>query len=523
MTNQSEERNALSLPHSVFSADWLRQAESHAAQEIGISLFTLMQRAAVAAFHLARTTFPAAHHWLVLCGHGNNGGDGYEVARLAKSAGISVTLLAVKNAKPLPDEAQTAQNAWLSAGGTVGAADTRWPPDIDLIIDGLLGTGLASAPRAPYDALIVAINAHEAPVLSLDIPSGLDAEKGTVPGKAVQATLTISFIALKPGLLTGKARDHVGRLHCESLGLRSWLGGYPAILQRLDATQLGDWLPLRRPCSHKGDHGNLLVIGGDIGFAGAILMASEAALRAGAGMVRVLTHKQHAGPILTARPELMVQELNEKSLAISLEWADVVVVGPGMGQKAWGKAAFKQVSESTKPALFDADALNLLAITPQKRQNRVLTPHPGEAARLLGCSVKDIESDRLLAVRKLTERYGGVVVLKGAGSLIAENGGPMALADVGNAGMATGGMGDVLSGIIGGLLAQQLSLFDAACAGAVVHGAAADRIALLQGTRGMLATDLLAVIAPLVNPDFKKKISPNESTTTLSAGRSRNA
>ncbi len=523
MTNQSEKRNASSLPHSVFSADWLRQAERLAAQETGISLFTLMQRAAGAAFHLARKAFPAARNWLVLCGHGNNGGDGYEVARLAKSAGISVTLLAVKSDKPLPEEAQTAKDAWLNAGGAVGEAHTQWPPDVDLIIDGLLGTGLAAAPRAPYDSLIAAINAFGAPVVSLDIPSGLDAQTGAVPGEAVQASETMAFIALKPGLLTGKARDHVGKLHCDPLGLHSWLGGHPAVLQRLEANQLGDWLQPRRPCSHKGDHGNLLVVGGDTGFAGAIRMASEAALRAGAGMVRVLTHKEHVGPLLTARPELMVQELTDKSLADGLEWADVLVVGPGMGQKAWGKAAFKLVSESTKPALFDADALNLLAITPQKRQNRVLTPHPGEAARLLGCTVKDIESDRLLAVRKLTERFGGVVVLKGAGSLIAQDGGPMALADVGNAGMATGGMGDVLSGIIGGLLAQHLSLFDAACAGAVVHGAAADQIALLQGTRGMLATDLLAVIAPLVNPDLKRKISPNESTTTLSAGRSGNA
>lgn len=523
MTNQSEKRNAPSLPHSVFSADWLRQAESLAAQETGISLFTLMQRAAAVAFHLASTTFPAARHWLVLCGHGNNGGDGYEVARLAKLAGIDVTLLAVKSDKPLPDEAQAARDAWLNAGGSVSASDAQWPQDVDLIIDGLLGTGLSAAPRAPYDSLIAGINNFDAPVMSLDIPSGLDAQTGSVPGDAVQASVTMAFIALKPGLLTGKARNHVGKLHCDSLGLHRWLDGHPALLQRLDVTQLGDWLHPRRPCSHKGDHGNLLVVGGDTGFAGAIRMASEAALRAGAGMVRVLTHKEHAGPLLTARPELMVQELTEKSLTDGLEWADVVVVGPGMGQNDWGKVAFKQVCESTKPALFDADALNLLAITPQKRQNRVLTPHPGEAARLLGCTVKDIESDRLLAVRKLTERFGGVVVLKGAGSLIAKDSGSMALADVGNAGMATGGMGDVLSGIIGGLLAQHLSLFDAACAGAVVHGAAADQIALLQGTRGMLATDLLAVIAPLVNPDLKKKISPNESTTTLSAGRSGNA
>lgn len=493
-----------SLPHSVFAADWLRQAESQAAQETGISLFTLMQRAATAAFTLARGEFPAAKHWLVLCGHGNNGGDGYEVARLAKAAGIKVTLLAVESKKPLPDEAQTAAQDWRKAGGLVQSADAKWPDDIGLIIDALLGTGLKSAPRAPYDRLIDAMNQHDAPVLALDIPSGLNAATGNVEGEAVHANMTLSFIALKPGLLTGKARDHVGKLRCDALGLESWLGGHPAILQRLDASQLVDWIPPRRPCSHKGDHGHLLVVGGDIGYGGAIRMAAEAALRAGAGLVRVLTHKQHLGPLLTARPELMVQELNEKSLAEGLDWADVVVLGPGLGQRTWGKNAFKQVTESQKTALFDADALNLLAITPQKRQNRVLTPHPGEASRLLGCSVKEIESDRLLAARKLSERYGGVVVLKGAGSLISQDAGPLALADVGNAGMATGGMGDVLSGIIGGLLAQKFSLFTATCAGAVVHGAAADRLAVSQGTRGMLATDLLTVIAPLVNPDLKK-------------------
>lgn len=504
MTNQREKRNEASLPHSVFSADWLRQAERQAAQETGISLFTLMQRAAKAAFSLAQREFPQMRHWLILCGHGNNGGDGFEVARLAKNAGIRVTLLAVAGSKPLPEEAEAAREGWLKSGGTVNPADSAWPQDADLIIDGLLGTGLSSAPRAPYDGLIDAINSASLPVISLDIPSGLDAQTGQTAGKAVHATHTLSFIALKPGLLTGQARDYTGKLHCDALGLESWLGGHLAPLQRLDATQLGQWLHPRRPCSHKGEHGRLLVIGGDTGFAGAIRMASEAALRSGAGLVRVLTHKEHAGPLLTARPELMVQELTAESLDESLEWADVLVIGPGLGQKEWGKQAIERVAKWDKPALWDADALNLLAINPRKRQNRVLTPHPGEAARLLGCSVKDIESDRLLSARNLTERYGGVVVLKGAGTLIASERGEMAVADVGNAGMASGGMGDVLSGIIGGLLAQKLNIYDAACAGSVVHGAAADEIAHRQGTRGMLATDLLAVIAPLVNPDLKK-------------------
>ncbi len=504
MTNQREKRNEVSLPHSVFSADWLRQAERQAAQETGISLFTLMQRAAKAALLLTQRQFPHARHWLILCGHGNNGGDGFEVARLAKIAGIRVTLLAVEGSKPLPEEAQSARRSWLTSGGTINSADSVWPPDADLIIDGLLGTGLSSAPRAPYDRLIDAINSASLPVISLDIPSGLDAETGQNAGQAVHATQTISFIALKPGLLTGQARDFTGELHCDALGLESWLGGHIALLQRLDATQLGTWLHPRRPCSHKGEQGRLLVVGGDTGFAGAIRMASESALRTGAGLVRVLTHIEHAGPLLTARPELMVQELTAQSLNEGLEWADVLVIGPGLGQKEWGKQAVDRAAKWDKPALWDADALNLLAINPGKRQNRVLTPHPGEAARLLGCSVKDIESDRLLSARKLTERYGGVVVLKGAGSLIASENGKMAIADVGNAGMASGGMGDVLSGIIGGLLAQKLDVYDAACAGSVVHGAAADEIALRQGTRGMLATDLLAVIAPLVNPDLKK-------------------
>ncbi|MEG3133234.1 bifunctional ADP-dependent NAD(P)H-hydrate dehydratase/NAD(P)H-hydrate epimerase [Rouxiella sp. T17] len=504
MTNQNEKQNPTSLPYSVYSADWLREAEAEAARDTGLSLFTLMQRAAAAAFRQARLKFPQATDWLVLCGHGNNGGDGYEVARLAKNAGLNVTLLAVNSEKILPPEAQQARKGWLDAGGEIGEAIAGWPPKIDLIVDALLGTGLSSAPREPVASLIKAINQLDVPVLSLDIPSGLAAETGVAVGEAVHAALTVSFIALKPGLLTGQARDYVGELHCDALGLESWLSGHRPLLQRLDASLLSRWLKPRRPCSHKGEHGHLLLIGGDTGFAGAIRMASESALRTGAGMVRVLTHKENIAPLLTARPELMVQELTDDALKSALEWASAVVIGPGLGQHEWGQAAYKQVAESEKPALWDADALNMLAKAPDKRQNRVLTPHPGEAARLLGCSVKEIESDRLSALHKLTQRYGGVVVLKGAGTLIGSEQGHIAIADVGNAGMAAGGMGDILSGIIGGMLAQKLSSYDAACAGCVVHGAAADVIAPRRGTRGMLPTDLLHWITPLVNPELEK-------------------
>lgn len=494
-------RNPTSIPHTIWSADGLRRAEKEAADALGLTLYELMLRAGEAAYQLAREHYPTSKHWAILCGHGNNGGDGYVVARLAQSAGVSVTLLALVSDKPLPEEAAQAREAWLNAGGVIHAPNVVWPKEIDLIIDALLGTGLSSAPRDEAADLISHANTHSAPVLALDIPSGLLAQTGAAPGAVMHADKTIAFIALKPGLLTGKARDVTGKLYQHSLGLDSWLAAQTTQIQRIDATQLADWLLPRRPTSHKGDHGRLVIIGGDRGTAGAIRMAGEAALRAGAGLVRVLTRTENIAPIITARPELMVHELTPQSLDESLEWADVVVIGPGLGQQSWGKQALRKVENSQKPMLWDADALNILAINPDKRHNRVLTPHPGEAARLLNCSVAEIESDRLLSAQRLVKRYGGVVVLKGAGTVIADEHHGIAIVDAGNAGMASGGMGDVLSGIIGALLGQHLTPYDAACAGCVAHGAAADVLAARYGTRGMLATDLFFTLQRVVNPD----------------------
>ncbi|MDX5629060.1 MULTISPECIES: bifunctional ADP-dependent NAD(P)H-hydrate dehydratase/NAD(P)H-hydrate epimerase [unclassified Brenneria] len=490
-----------SLPQTVFQAQWVRREEANAARESGVSLYELMRRAGQATFQIARQYYPTANHWLILAGHGNNGGDGYVVASLAQAAGITPYVIACTGDRDLPAEAHAARQAWLDQGGTIQRADAPWPDDIDLIIDALLGTGLSNAPRSPYDELITQANAHSAPVVAIDIPSGLNAETGQRAGNAVHAEHTVTFIALKPGLLTGKARDCVGRLHYNALGLSEWMAAQAAPIRRLSAISLTEWLKPRRPDVHKGDNGRLLIVGGDYGMGGAVFMAGEAALRSGAGLVRVLTHKEYLSALLTVRPELMVRELTADNLRQGLEWADVVAIGPGLGQDEWGKNALRLAENCNKPMLWDADALNLLAIDPHKRQNRVLTPHPGEAARLLNCRVSDIESDRLLAVQKLVKRYGGVVVLKGAGTVIAGEQGQLAIADVGNPGMATGGMGDVLSGIIGGLLAQKLSLYDAACAGCVVHGASADWLAARRGTRGMLATDLMPVLSRYVNPE----------------------
>lgn len=502
MTDHNQREYPHSLPHSVWPAEAISGLETSAADNLGITLYELMQRAGGAAFAQIARCWPQAKQWLVLCGHGNNGGDGYVIARLAQAAGVEVTLLACEGSKPLPEEAQAARDAWLAAGGVIHAADAPWPDSVTVIVDALLGTGLNRPPKAPYDQLIARANQHPAPVFAVDIPSGLQAATGTAPGEVIEATQTLTFIALKPGLLTGKARDYVGRLHYHALGLEAWLAGQTAPVARYDAGVLPQWLKPRRATSHKGDNGRLLIIGGDHGTAGAIRMTGEAALRAGAGLVRVLTHSENIAPLLTARPELMVQELTPLSLDHGLEWADVIVIGPGLGQGEWGRKALKKVENSQKPMLWDADALNLLAISPEKRQNRIITPHPGEAARLLNCKTSEIESDRLHAAQRLAKRYGGVVVLKGAGTIIASQQGELAIADVGNAGMGSGGMGDVLSGIIGALSGQKLSLYDAACAGCVAHGAAADVVASRYGTRGMLATDLFAELYLFVNPEM---------------------
>jgi len=460
-----------------------------------------MQRAGQAAFDVSRSRYPHARHWLIVCGTGNNGGDGYVVARLCQAVGIQVTLLALESRKPLPEEACLARQAWLDMGGIVQHWQTPWPESIDLIIDGLLGIGLTDAPRADTASLITLINAHSAPVIALDIPSGLLAETGATPGAVVEATHCVTFIALKPGLLTGKARDVVGQLHYAGLGLEPWLQQYPASIMRFDSQDLTGWLKPRRPTSHKGDNGRLVIIGGDNGTAGAIRLTGEASVRSGAGLVRVLTRRENITPLLTARPELMVHELTPESLEDALAWADVIAIGPGLGQQKWGQEALERVKKSDKPMLWDADALNLLAISPDKRQNRVITPHPGEAARLLQCTVPQIERDRLLSARQLVKQYGGVVVLKGAGTIVASEQ-SLAIIDAGNAGMGSGGMGDVLSGIIAALLAQKMTLFDAASAGCVAHGSAADVVAQQTGMRGMLASDLFSTLYPFINPDL---------------------
>jgi len=258
-------------------------------------------------------------------------------------------------------------------------------------------------------------------------------------------------------------------------------------------------LPRRKRDAHKGDCGHVLVVGGELGYSGAVIMAGEAALRVGSGLVSIATRAEHAGFLNLYRPELMCHGVEtSEQLSALLAKADVVVVGPGLSQSDWAKALFHAAISSGKPTVVDADGLNLLAAAPTAKTYWVLTPHPGEASRLLNCATAAIQHDRFAAALSLQANYGGVAILKGAGTLIA-SGHQLAVSNTGNPGMASGGMGDVLSGVIAGLLAQGLSLQDAAQQGVYIHGLAADLAAEKGGERGLLASDLMPYLRLLVN------------------------
>ncbi len=272
----------------------------------------------------------------------------------------------------------------------------------------------------------------------------------------------------------------------------------------LSATPLTDdmlraWLPPRARASHKGDYGHVLVVGGDHGMAGAVRLAGEAAARTGSGLVSIATRAAHAAVIAAACPELLCHGVEcARDLRVLLQRASVVAIGPGLGQSAWAHDMLAAVLQMRLPRVVDADALNLLAQEPMQCDHWVLTPHPGEAARLLDMTTKQVQADRLQAAQALQQRYGGVCVLKGAGTLVCTSE-SVAICEAGNPGMASAGMGDVLTGVIAGLLAQGLSLVDAACAGVYIHAKAGDRAAQ-EGERGLLASDVMPHLRKLVNP-----------------------
>lgn len=489
------------LPPRLYRAEQVRALDRCAIEQFGIPGLTLMERAGAAAFGLLQACWPNARSISVLCGTGNNGGDGFVVARLALQAGLTVRLLQLGDGKKLRGDALTSAENFRQAGGCIEPF-RNLDFSTDLIVDGVLGTGLERAVTGRWEAALLAANRHPAPVFALDIPSGLHADTGRILGCAIQAEATITFIGLKQGLFTGEGPACCGRIALDDLEVPGDV--YRAVdagTHLLRWTTYAERLAPRSRTLHKGDCGHLLLVGGDSGFSGAIRMAGEAALRTGAGLVSIATRAEHAALISSQRPELMCHGIERpEALPPLLARADAIAIGPGLGQGAWGQGMLRRVLQSDLPLVVDADGLNLLAQEPERRDTWILTPHPGEAARLLGCATGEVQTDRFGAVSRLQQRYGGVVLLKGAGTLISSGADkPTGLCCEGNPGMASGGMGDLLTGIVGSLLVQGEAIETAAGMGACLHGAAADRAAR-AGERGMLATDLLPAIRGLINP-----------------------
>ncbi|MGQ9658969.1 MAG: NAD(P)H-hydrate dehydratase [Thermochromatium sp.] len=488
------------LPHALYRAEQVRRLDRLAIERFALPGSELMERAGAVAYRVLRERWPNARRLTVLAGTGNNGGDGYVVARLARVDGLEVRVLQLGEMDRVRGEAALSLAAYRDTGGVIEDY-RRLPRETDIHVDALLGTGLERPVTGVWAEAIRALNAQRAPVLALDIPSGLHADTGGVLGVAVRASATVSFIGLKLGLFVGKGPDYRGELYFSALAVPAqvYAGEIPAAV-RIDWVRESRLLPPRSRIAHKGDCGHVLIVGGAPGMSGAVRLAGEAALRAGTGLVTIATHPRHADWLNLARPELMVCAVERPDdLETLIERADVIAIGPGLGRSDWGRGLWERVRALPHPLVVDADALNLLAETPGPGPDWILTPHPGEAARLLGVTPIEIESDRLASAQRLQANFGGVVVLKGAGSIVS--GSPTrvpAICSDGNPGMATAGAGDVLTGVIAALRAQGLEAEEAARAGVCLHAAAGDQAAR-AGERGLIATDIIAALRPLAN------------------------
>lgn len=494
----------------LYDSAALRKLEARATEALGGDAGLLMQRAGLAGWQALLAHWPQAQRIVVACGPGNNGGDGYVLARHALEAGREVRVLRLDAHLPRSELAKQACAAFADAGGRIDGFDGDLG-HVDLVVDALFGIGLSRAPEGPAADLVDAINAARCDVFALDVPSGVDADRGCVPGAAVRATRTLQFLARHVGLHTGDALDHVGALSPATLGVAdAACDGIGPVARLLMPGYLDACRTPRRRNAHKGQSGHVLCVGGERGKGGAILLCAEAALRSGSGLASVATRGEHVPALLARRPEAMAHAVaSADDLAPLLEAADVVAVGPGLGQDDWGRRLLAAALDSGKPAILDADALNLLEESlqaPSRALPRdcVLTPHPGEAACLLGTTSSEVQADRLGAARTLCDRFGCVVVLKGAGTVVAapndRDAPAFALIGAGNPGMAVGGMGDVLAGVIAALRAQGRGAFDAACEGALLHAMAGDLAAGEGGERGLLPSDLFLPLRQLSNP-----------------------
>lgn len=462
----------------------------------------LMERAGLAAADLARELLAGKTSVLVIAGPGNNGGDALVAARHLKAWWFKVSVVFAGEAAKLPQDAANAMQAWREAGGellTAIPADGKW----DLVIDGLFGIGLARDLIGRYLELVREINRMNLPVLALDVPSGLDADAGQTFRAAVRASHTLTFIALKPGLLTAYGPDYCGVIHLDTLGIDP-----AALLQPtgwlLEKSEVAAALKPRPRNSHKGLLGSVGILGGAPSMCGAALLAGRAALKLGAGRVYAALLADAAPAVDMVQPELM---LCSPEKLFHLDHLSCLAIGPGLGQSPQAVQWLRQALETELPLVLDADALNLLSLhddlrelTKSRTGGTILTPHSAEAARLLSGTTHDIQQERVHSATLIAQRLNSLVVLKGAGSICATPKGEWFVNPTGNPGMSSAGMGDVLSGMIAALIAQRLTPQSALLLAVYLHGAAADDLVEQGlGPIGLTATEVADAARMLLN------------------------
>ena len=564
----------------LYTADQTRNLDNLAIENAGWTEksfgYDLMKRAGASVTHFITSTWPETKNMVVFCGVGNNGGDGYIIAKLSNECGINVKVIQLGDLTKQHGDALTARINMESDGlftETFKADVDNIVKNTDVVVDAMIGTGLQRTVSGDLAQAINVINHYSSSginqagvkVVSVDIPSGLNADTGSIQGSAIKAHMTVTFIGRKQGLYTAEGPEHSGEIKFDALSIsENTYTKIPPDCYLLPVTLSRPFSTPRKKNTHKGTYGNVIVVGGAPGMNGAILLTATAALRSGCGLVTVLTHPQHASFLNLTRPEIMCRGIKSATeLDAYLSGADVIIIGPGLGTGHWGNELFNGVLEKSGklniPLVIDADGVNLLAhldvnkgdhvlsgrisaeemashksslytsdiklnVSKKKNneielnhlkkenQNWVLTPHPGEAANLLKCSITIIQNDRFSAATQISQKYNVMCVLKGSGTITStinsENSqgsdkkqSRQYVCSSGNPGMATAGMGDVLSGIIASFIAQfgnknndSVSFSEIVNNAVMLHAMAGDRVAKKYGEKGMLASDLFSEI-----------------------------
>jgi len=489
----------------LYSAKTSQAIDQSAIQKHGLPGILLMKRAGLFAFQTLENLWlnkaKEPPHIYVICGTGNNGGDGFIVAQYAALSGYQVSVSILGDEHNIHNDALTALNELKQLNVKPIPFDHACLNEATCIVDALFGTGLNQPIIGQYADVIQQLNQSHKPILALDIPSGLSADTGEILGTAIQAKHTCTFITQKLGLYTAKGQETAGNISHSPLFIAGHI--FNKFTPLAENHSLKFWLnklPIRLASRHKGVSGTVCLVGGNKTMMGAIQLAGLASLKTGAGLVKIITHQEHGIAITQAIPEVMCYPSTELTQQAGL--ANVIGIGPGLGMNEWGNDLFNQVMDLPLNKVIDADALKHLAHYTQHQpsnntNNWVLTPHPGEAAQLLNINTQKVQADRVSAIKQLHKKYGGVIVLKGNGTLIYD-GEQLELCTAGNPGMAVGGMGDVLTGTIATFIAQGLSLWDAACLGVNLHAHAGDILANQSGQPGILPSEIANVMSQLL-------------------------